>query len=208
MGTLSIVSITASSAAVNLDTVNSGGAPDDWAEWGITANLTPDNRRNGGGSTISVALSGGGSTSNNTGDARTVSWTNGTPTASSSNTDCIFNSSFTRSLGLSFSLPADTNVRTAWFYVGAYNNTCTYVINASLSDSSASSVSDTTHFLGSTTAFNPYVIIFQYSANSPGQTLTVTLTNPASGTPQTVTLQGVAVAKTGSGTPISIAWVT
>jgi hypothetical protein len=204
MGTLSLVSWTLSTAAVNLDTINAGGAPDDWAEY--TTAYTPTNRKNGGGSTISATITAGGGPSSVT-DSRTVSFTNGTPTASGSSALSVFNTTFAVNQGATYVLPADTNVRTAWLVIGPYT-TSTCKIVATLSDGSATTITDTTTLVGPGSSFNPGVLILSYSANSAGQTLTITITNQAA-SPQTHTLQGIAVAKAGgtaaalAGTPVS-----
>jgi hypothetical protein len=192
MGTLSFVSIGADSTAFNLDTINGGSAPDDWAVYSTTT--TPDQRRSGGGSLIGCTFYGGATFSSAT-DARTVSWTNGTPTASGSSSQCLFNSNFSAGQGITLTFPADTTVRTVWIVCGPYN-TAPDTCQAVLSDGSAATISST--MTGAGGSFNPWLIKISYSANSPGQTLTVNLFTQA-GAPQTVTLQAAAVAATGGG---------
>ncbi len=192
MGTLTLVSAVADATSYNLDAINGGAAPDDWALY--TTTLTPAQQRNGGGSTIGAVFFGSNTFSSLT-ETRTPSWTNGTPTASGSSNANVFNSNFAAGSGFSITLPADTNVRTAWFLLGPYN-TSPDTITASLSDSSATAISNTTALTGATGSFNPFLVKISYSANSPGQTLTVNFFAGAA-SPQTVVLQAVAVAKTG-----------
>jgi hypothetical protein len=195
MGSLTLVSWAQSTTTVALDTVNSGSAPDDWAEY--TTSLTPTNRRSGGGSTITAALYLGAGALSNVTDARSVSWTNGTPTASGTNATTVFNSNFAANNGITFTLPADTSTRTVWLYIGPYN-TSQMSITASLSDSSATAINDTTTLKGTTSSLNPGVLILTYAANSASQTLTVNIFTQATA-PQTVVLGAVAVAVTGGG---------
>lgn len=187
MGTLSFLSIGADATNYNLDTINGGSAPDDWALY--TNSLTPAQRRNGGGSTIGCTFYGG-NTFSNTNETRTPSWTNGTPTASGSSNACLFNSNFSANQGIVFTFPASTSVRTAWLLVGPYN-TSTDTCQAILSDGSATTISSNMTGAGST--FNPWLVKISYSANSASQTLTVNLFTGAT-SPQTVTVQAVAVA--------------
>lgn len=194
MGTLTLVQAVADATTYNLETINGGSAPADWALFtnSITA---PAQRRSGGGSLIAGAFFGA-STQSNTTEPRTVSWTNGTPTASGSSTACVFNSSFAAGNGFQITLPADTTPRRAWFLVGPYN-TSPDTITATLSDSSATAINYTT-LTGATGSFNPFLVIIDYAANAASQTLVVRFFAGAS-SPQTVTLQAVAVATTGGG---------
>jgi hypothetical protein len=194
MGTLSLVSFTLSTVTVNLDTINSGGPPDDWSQF--DSSFTATNKRSGGGATLTATITGGGGP-NTVGDGRTVSWSNGTPTASGSSTTAVYNSSFASGAGVIYTFPASTSVRTAWLVVGPYN-TSTCRVQASLSDGSATAINDTTTMVGPGGTTNPGVLIFSYSANSAGQTLTITITNQAA-SPQTHLLEAIAVAVSGGG---------
>jgi hypothetical protein len=208
VGTLSFTSITDSNANVNLDAVNAGGEPDDWAVWTSTSSPpTPTDWKLGGGQTISVALyQGNGSWTTTTGgtNTRNVTWTNGTNSASGGGISSAFNSNSTLNYGITLTFPADTNVRTCWIYADCYN-VGTATVSASLSDSSASAISDTTDFAGVVANYNPYVIILSYSANSANQTLSVNLFKQTS---ELIPLHGAAVAKVSAPAPTSIAWFT
>jgi hypothetical protein len=192
MGTLTLISAVADATSYNLDTINSGSAPDDWALY--TNSLTPAQRRNGGGSTITATFFGT-STLSNTTETRTPSWTNGTPTTSGSSNADVFNSTFAAGDGFTITLPADTQVRTAWFLVGPFNTSPDTMV-FTLSDGSATAITDTTSLTGATGSFNPFLVKVSYSANSASQTLACNF-YAGTVTPQTVTLQAVAVAVTG-----------
>lgn len=189
MGSLVLTSCLPDSSTVNLEAVKGGLPPDDWALY--TNDIpTPNQRRNGGGATI-VSAFYGAVTESSTTDARTITWTNGTPTASGSSTDCVFNTSFASGNGFSITVPADTTPRRLMVFCGPYN-TSPDTITASLSDGSAAALNDTTSLTGASGSFNPFVVIIDYSADSAGQTMTVNFFAGLSG-PQTVVLQGAAV---------------
>jgi hypothetical protein len=192
MGSLTLASVTARTVSINMDAINAGAAPDDWGVWN-TGGLPPDQRRLGGGSTLSAVslVAGGGPSTVN--ESIGTSWTNGTPTASGSSLGDFFNTSFSAGFGFSGTLPADTNLRTAWFLVGPYNTTNGTMV-FSLSDGSATTVTDTTSLVATSGAFNPYLVIITYQANGTATLNYQFTSNGAS----TVTLQGIAVAKTGS----------
>jgi hypothetical protein len=193
MGTLTLVQAVADATTpVALNTINAGSAPDDWALW--DGSITPAQRKSGGGSTISSALFGGG-VENTTVDARTITWTGGTPTASGSSADCIFNTSFSPGTGFTLTMPADTTLRRLWVLCGPYN-TGAEVITASLSDSSATAINYTT-FTGSGATFNPFLVIIDFAANGSA-TLTVTFKTGAASS-DTITLQAAAVAVSSGG---------
>lgn len=194
MGTLTLVSAVADATSYNLDTINGGAAPDDWALYATS--LTPTQRRNGGGSTISAAFYGTNTFSTNT-ETRTPTWTNGTPTASGSSNANVFNSTFATGDGFTITLPADTSVRTAWLLIGPYS-TAPDTIHVTLSDGSATAITDTTSLTGATGGFNPFLVKISYSANSAGQSCVIDLYAGAA-SPQTVVLQAVAVAVTATG---------
>ena len=84
-GTLTLTP-SVSAATVNLTTVGTV----DWASWNATNSLTPTNRKSGGGSTISVTdVNTQGSYSN---DLRTITWSDGTPNGTGSETAGIYDS--------------------------------------------------------------------------------------------------------------------
>jgi hypothetical protein len=140
----------------------------DWIHWGDFANANA-NRKAGVTarlSTFTVVGSGTLSTYNN--DIRRMSWTDGTPTASSTSNG---NGSYIAGIGkgYSFTAAADTTSRVLVVHVGGYNSGGT--LTAHLSDGSAVDYVDTTSNIGGQYDRN-YTLT--YSAASPGQTLTVT----------------------------------
>jgi hypothetical protein len=159
-GTLTLTP-SVSSATVNLTSV---GAVD-WASWNATTSLTPTNRKSGGGSTISVTdANAQGSYSN---DARTITWSDGTPNGSGSETAGIYDSTTTGG-GYAFVVTADTTARIAYFYLALFNATTTSFA-CSLSDSSASPQSYTGFTTGA--VIEDGIVQVNYSANSTAQTL-------------------------------------
>jgi hypothetical protein len=139
-----------------------------------------------GGSQISTyALVGTGSAASYTNDPRTVSWSDGTPTASGSDKAGI--SMIGTGNGFRITVPADTTARTLKVYVGGSASGGKLV--AHLSDGSVSDYTDTA-FSG--TGQYDAVYTLTYQAASIGQQLVVSWTQ-ASGTGN-VTLQGAALA--------------
>jgi hypothetical protein len=150
-----------SNSLVNLTAEGTG----DWEHWGegavnhkagVTAQL----------SSYTVVGAGGVSTYGN--DPRPVSWTDGTPLASSTNN---FNGVWIAGIGQGFSItaPADTTSRTLVVHVGGWQSGGTFT--AHLSDGSAVDYTSTT-----ATASGQYDgnYTLTYNAASAGQTLTVT----------------------------------
>jgi hypothetical protein len=188
---------TSTTTAVNLTTEGST----DWEHFGDgspnrKANVTVQL------STYTVVGSGGVQTYNN--DPRPVSWTDGTPTASSSNNRNGFYISGIGQ-GFSFTAPADSTQRTLVVHVGGYKSGGTLTVH--LSDGSAADFTDTTAVASGQYDRN-YTLAYQ--AASALQTLKVTW-KMSSGTGN-VTLNAVALqggsAATGSivatlGTPQS-----
>lgn len=161
----------------------------DWVHWGDgtlnrKAGVTPQL------STYTIVGTGAVSTYNN--DLRAMNWTDGTPTASSSNN---MNGVYLSGVGQGFSIvaPADTTVRTLTMHVGGWYSGGT--LTASLSDGSALNYLDVTAVISGQYDRN-YTLI--YKADSAGQTLTVTW-EMTSGTGN-VTLNGVALQGGSSGT--------
>jgi hypothetical protein len=116
--------------------------------------------------TYAVVGSGAVQTYNN--DPRTVSWTDGTPTATSSNNR---NGVYIDGIGQGFSVtaPADTTVRTLVVHVGGYNSGG--MLTAHLSDGSAADFTDSPAYAAGQYDRN-YTLTYQ--AASAGQSLNVT----------------------------------
>jgi hypothetical protein len=169
---------TTSSTAVNLTTEGVS----DWIHWGEAA----VNRKNGVAAQLSsYTVVGTGTASSYSNDPRSMSWTDGKPTGSSSvNRNGVYINGTGR--GFSFSAPADTTLRTLVVHVGGYNSSG--ALTAHLSNGSAPDFIDITPFANGQVDRN-YTLTYQASA--PGQTLTVTWKmNSGNGN---VTLNGAAL---------------
>lgn len=140
----------------------------DWIKWESTASQI---RKSGGGSLISNYSLIAGTSGNNYGnDPRTLTWSDGTPTASGSSTAGVYQTPATTGLGFTCTAPADTTLQTIVFYGGLYSGQGT--LTCALSDSSAGPLTLTSITTSSNTAgdFNATV---QFQAASGGQTLTL-----------------------------------
>jgi hypothetical protein len=168
-----------SSAAVNL--TSEGNV--DWVHWG-DATL---NRKAGVSPQLSdYTIIGAGTVTPFPDDPRPLSWTDGAPTATSSNNT---SGDYINFLGQGFSItaPADTTSRTLTVHVGGWSSGGT--LTAHLSDGSAPDYTDTTAVVGTQYDRN-YTLT--YAAASAGQTLSVSwvLTSGAGGN---VTLEAAAL---------------
>lgn len=192
MGQLTL-SVTKTSAAVNLTTVGVL----DWSQWGATSVTTRSDSKSGAGSLPNPTLFGAGACFFFSGDPRTLNWTDGTTTPTSSSSNGIYNNGATSGSGWQMVLPADTNVRTVFVYVGGFSLTTAATITASLSDGSASSQTDSTTLTGAASTSIDGVVRLDYQANSSGQSLTLQwYINSSTGN---VTLQGAAFASSSAG---------
>ena len=154
-------SATSSSSLVNLTTEGSG----DWEHWG-EGGL---NRKAGVTPLLSnYAAVGSGRVSSYGNDPRLMSWSDGTPTAITTNDpEGIYISGAGN--GFSLTVPASVTPQTVVVYVGGWDSGGT--LTASLSDGSAPSYANTT-----ATASGQYDqnYTLTYAAASAGQTLTIT----------------------------------
>ncbi len=153
---------TSVSTAANLTTEGTV----DWVHWGDT-NL---NRKAGVGvaaQITSYSVIGSGGALMYSPDPRPLSWTDGTPLASSTNNT---NGLYINGVGNGFLVmaPADTGARSLIIHVGGWNSGGTLV--AHLSDGSAADFVDTT--VNTAGQYNRNYTL-QYSAASPGQYLAV-----------------------------------
>jgi hypothetical protein len=172
-------SATGSTTPANLTTEG----PTDWVHWGDTslnrkANVPPQ---------ISTYTVVGGTAGRYSNDPRPLSWSDGTPTVSSTNN---LKGLYIRGVqsGFSFTAPADTTSRTLTVHVGGWRSGGT--LTAHLSDGSAADFVDTTPLANGIYDRN-YTL--SYQATKPLQTLTVTwVMNSGSGN---VALQGAALAQ-------------
>lgn len=176
----------------------------DWAGFftvGLHASpltVTPNQRKSGGGSLISnvLATSAAGSITDNVnqsaaGSFATLSWTDGAPTGTGSDTAYIWSisgGSFPQ--GFSLTVPAGTGSHTAYFYVNEFHCT-TPTFTASLSDASASPYVDTS--LGGISSFNNARYKVIYNAGSNSQTLNVSWACVAGAGDAILMFQGVAL---------------
>ena len=144
----------------------------DWAHWGF----------NGGGNfdhkadvtqMISDVTAVGANRFGVGNVALTASWSDGTPDGSATRTGTGTGTTFPG--GLQLTVPAGVTPHTLRLYVGAKNSSAR--LTASLSDSSASAVTDD-QSAGSATHYQ-YTIV--YNAATDGQTLTVTWTDRGDG---------------------------
>jgi hypothetical protein len=153
----------------------------DWIHWGV-AGL---NRKAAVSAQISnYGVVGSGPIMSYTNDPRTLTWSDGTPTAGGSDNEGIYINSSQN--GFSFTAPADTIIRTLTVHVGGWFSGGTFT--AHLSDISAPDYVDITA-LASGQYDRNYTLT--YSAASAGQTLTITWVNTSIG--GNVTLNGAAL---------------
>jgi hypothetical protein len=169
---------TSSTTTANLTTEGSA----DWIHWGDST----INRKSAVSALLSTySVVGSGSVLTYPNDQRSLSWTDGAPTAiSGGNTNGVF--IWYTGNGFSVAAPADTTTRTLTVHVGGWNSGGTFA--AHLSDASAADFSDTT-----VTADGAYDRNYKltYHARSNGQIITATWTM-ASGTGN-VTINGAAL---------------
>jgi len=145
----------------------------DWAAWGYLSGAPPNylEQKAGGTNQISdVTTIGAGSGPNLFGNALVAcTWSDGTPDAAVTNTTTgiYFNG---LEDGYQFTVPADTTKKILTLYAGGYS--CQVQVEATLSDSSAPPYMDTSLITpGGVALADTYTI--EFSAGSPGQTLTV-----------------------------------
>lgn len=171
-GTLTGSGVTGAST-FNLTTLG----PTGWGHWSDSLTGVPNQTMSGGTSLGNITLINASTHAQITGftDGRTFSWTNGTPTGSSSNTLGIFiqdTGSVSTGNGFSLTVPAGLSPLQLIVVTGGFKSTLQ--VAATLSDGSASPYSDST-FTSSTTGYQA-VYTFNYAANSNGQTATFAFT--------------------------------
>src|SRR6516162_1094088 len=118
-------SVTTTNPDFNIDTTDGQGnaiTTTDWVHWTNTGGTSQ--RKSGGGSLISNYTAFNGLENQFTGYARTISWTNGTPTASGSDQTGIYLAATGAGSGFTFTFPADSLVlRTAYVFIGGFQST-------------------------------------------------------------------------------------
>ncbi|MCI0539945.1 MAG: Ig-like domain-containing protein [Verrucomicrobiales bacterium] len=161
----------------------------DWAHWGRGGTYPTFDHKAAGGSQISdvieVETEAGDSGKAFAGadyQARLASWSDGMPTASVTDDYGFIYAgdvpAARQGMGYSFTVSADTMLRTLYVLAGGHGTTPT--LRASLSDSSAADFVDTTP-PGAGVGNYQRVYAITYRAASTGQTLTVSYTRTAAG---------------------------
>jgi Bacterial Ig-like domain (group 1)/Invasin, domain 3 len=176
--------------------------PSDWVRWGIISGGPGiEDRKSAVTAQVSdYSVIGSLAVGTINTDPRTLNWSDGMPNASGSDNTGVYidSNSGHAGNGFSFSVPADTALRTLIVHVGGQDSGGT--LTASLSDGSAPNYQDTTPYVAGRYDRN-YTIT--YSAASPGQMLAVRWVNAtASGN---MSLSGAALSPAQlSGSPSSI----
>ena len=162
-------SFTTATAAYNLTALTTLGSTD-WAHWGRGGVYGAfDHKKTGASQVSNVSVAGSGAAVGGWKDnSRTVTWSDGTPTATGTNDHGYIWSNGATNTGFTFSAPADTLSRSLTIYCGGYGAAST--LTAHLSDSSAPDYTNT--ISGTALYTNAYTIA--YHAASAGQTLTIT----------------------------------
>ncbi len=139
----------------------------DWVHWGTN----PLTRKTGVTAQITTySIVGTGPVQTYSNDPRTLTWSDGTPTATGSDNSGVYINS--AQSGFRFTAPADTTARVLTVYVGAYFTGGT--LTAHLSDGSAPDFVDVTSAVSGSYDRN-YTLV--YKAASAGQTLALSWVN-------------------------------
>lgn len=175
--------LTASNLLPNFDLTAEGSV--DWMHWGLNGAASVD--RKSGGSALQMQVIGGetpAAWSAATANRSAYSWSNGSPTASSSNKATGL---YVQSTGNGFRItaPADTTVRNLRLYVGAYQARGKMTIR--LSDNSAPPRYSFTQASGTTALDN--TVLIQYQAGSASNQLVVEYVMEQPQTGGNITLQ-------------------
>jgi len=136
-------------------------------------------------------------------DPRSITWTNGTPTASGTDNDGLYSGGTASSgIGFSFTLDADTSVRTAKFHFGLFSSSGTF--SASLSDGSAT-MSDIAASDPGVNTSGDFNVTLTFQAASGGQTCTVNwVIGTASVSYGNVTINGISLSVAAASTSDTI----
>ena len=141
----------------------------DWSHWGFNGDRRMNHKASGGGKISVLTNINGGAYGNDASGVNYV-WNDGAPDASCAGTSVgvrIINTGG----GVSFTVPADTSVRTVKVYITGHHSTA--LVRGQLSDGSAADWQDESFFSATNDFMAAYVMT--YAAASAGQTLTVTL---------------------------------
>ncbi len=189
--TLSSVSATVTSAitGVNLTSTEISSASD-WVHWGDTS-ATSIVRRAGGSGISNYILVGTGIANAYTGDLRLMSWSDGTPTTSSTSNSKGVQVAGSVGNGFTFLVPAGLSARTVLVYVGGQRSGGT--LKAQLTGSSTPDYVDVETTVNNASYGRTYSIT--YTANTAGQSLRITWTMSSiqAGQSGSVRIQGAAL---------------
>jgi len=166
-------------SAANVDLPGVGTS--DWAKW-------PEYVHSASGlAQISDAtVTGNAAVAIDSGDPRTITWSNGYPTATGASHEALSVSGFGN--GFRFTAAADTTTRTLFIYVGLQHGTGT--LTARLSDGSAADYVSAYSGWGTR---DDGVYTLTYRAASSGQTLSVDWTQTGTSQGGSISLQGAAL---------------
>lgn len=162
------LSVSAGTTTANL----TGLGYNDWAAWNNVGSFTPNERKSGGGSLISAAAFGGASALGTSAAPITVSWTDGNPTGSSTNTGAAVCLPLnTTGVGYEITFPASRATRVARVF--CFVGDATARVTAIISDASTGNqVDSTTLAFGAGTTSGGDIQV-TYSAASDSQTMTI-----------------------------------
>ena len=159
-------SVATPAASVNLTT----DGPSDWAHWGLTTTSSFDHKAAATSQISNMTLVGTLSSTRTTASP-TLSWTDGTPTASNAGTKTCLSVSGVGA-GFQFSVPATTASQHLHLYIAVTK--ATGKLQATMSDGSVATFVDTSVTSNSGTTNKEYTL--QFAGVSPGATLTVSWT--------------------------------
>jgi hypothetical protein len=172
------VSFSAASGGVNL----TAEGTQDWGHWGLStavslSNAGKDRKNIANGQISDVVILGADNLQRVTDFATTASWSDGTPTASATDTPSAVQMYkwWTLNTGFRLTVPASTTQRTLKLYCGTGN--ATGQLKATLSDNSAPAVTVTHTGQSYRSKDGVYTIVFR--AGGANQTLTVEFTATA-----------------------------
>ena len=141
----------------------------DWAHWGTNTAASFD-RKSGASQISNYTLIGTQAAQRLTDSTVSYSWTDGTPTASTTNnTTGIFTSAANN--GFQITVPADTTLKTLKIYLGSWY--AQVKVEGTLSDGSAPALVDTSFGQG---GLSDAIFTINFKTASAGQTLTVKCT--------------------------------
>ena len=162
------LSITTGGTTANL----TGLSYTDWAAWNNVASYSPNERKSGGGTLITCAAYGAATPFASAAAPITVSWTDGTPTASSTNTGAVVTTPLnTTGIGYEVTFPASRATRIARLF--QFVGDATLRVTAIISDASTGNQVDSTTLAAGVGVTLTGDIQVTYSAASDNKTMTV-----------------------------------